>query len=223
MGLATYADLLMAIASWHGRPADATITDNDDDFVTLAEMRIYSGYGDPGDPFYSPAVRTRLLETSADLTISVQTAAMPSDFLAPRRLYLNVNPVRQLDYLAPTDFWSRFMTSESGEPVAYTIEGSNFVFGPSPATTYTGKLLYWKKFAALSSGVNALFTAAPNLWLWASCFEAAVFLDDPEAMSKFHSLYMVAAKGVNATDRTARYGGAPLMIRTDTSNPPQVA
>ncbi len=223
MSLATYVDLLTGIAAWYGTPGDLVITDNDDDFVTLAESRIYNGYGEPGDPFYSPAVRTRLMEASTDLTISAQTAAMPSDFLAPRRLYLNSNPIVVMDFLASTDFWSRFMASESGQPVAYTIEGSDFVFGPSPATTYTGKLLYWKKFAALSTAVNGLFTAAPDLWLWGSCLLAAVFKDDPEAMSRFHALYMGTAKGLNASDRAAKYGGAPLMMRSDTGNPPAIA
>ena len=222
MTLATYADLTTAIASWYGTPGDTIITTNAADFVTLAESRIYNGYGEPGDPFYSPAVRTRLMETSSDLTISSQTVAAPTDLLAPRRLYLNSNPIRMLDYLAPNDFWARFLSGETGVPMAYTIEGTDFKFGPTPDSTYTGKLLYWKTFAALSSSINALFTAAPNLWLWASCFEAAVFKDDPEGMSRFHSLYMGTAKGLNASDRAARYGGAPLMIRSDTSNPPQV-
>lgn len=34
-------------------------------------------------------------------------------------------------------------TTETGKPVFYTMDGSNFKFGPRPDTTYTGKLLYY--------------------------------------------------------------------------------
>ena len=62
MALATYNDLLSAVANWLNRSGDTAITGNDDDLVTLCESRIHLGYGSPGDAFYSPALRTRQME-----------------------------------------------------------------------------------------------------------------------------------------------------------------
>jgi len=219
MALTTYAELQTAIANWLGRPGDTVVTDNDDDWITLAEQRIYYGSGEPGDPIHSPAVRCRLMETAADIAIDAQEESLPAGWLGARRVYINTDPIKALQFMPPTDFWNRWLGSVSGEPDAFTIEGDSIFFGPTPDGAYTVKTRFWTKFSALSGAVNALFTAAPNLWLYGSLIEAAIYGVAPRGMSPDQAtahwcrLLRATAQGLNAADQIDRFGGAPLVVR----------
>lgn len=70
MAITTYAELLTAIGNYED-DTSSIVTDRDDEWVTLAEQRIHYGYGEPGQPFYSPALRVRAMEQS--FTIRVET------------------------------------------------------------------------------------------------------------------------------------------------------
>ncbi len=73
MALATYTDLQNSVANWLARAGDAVITTTAPDFITLCEARINYGSGDPLDQdqsFYTRPLRTRDMETSAELVIT---------------------------------------------------------------------------------------------------------------------------------------------------------
>jgi hypothetical protein len=203
MALATYQNVVDAVRDWLARPNDTTLlTDTRiDDFIVMAEADIYDG------------LRVRDMETAADLTVSAQTAALPTGYLETRRLYLDGSPLLTVDYMAPSQFWSEFRVATPGRPRAYTIEGANLVFGPAPDATYTGKHLYYRRFPTLSSATNALFTARPNLWVYGALRHAALFVGADERKPVWDNAF-VEEMGLaqRASDRGA-YSGAPLVIR----------
>ena len=167
MSISTYAELQTAVANWLARD---DLTARVPEFISLAEDRI------------AHDLRIRAMETSADITISAQTAALPTGFLQQRRLYLNADNARNLQYLTPDNFWTKWASVSSGEPEVFTIEGENFVFGPAPDSTYTGKCLYYKRFDALSddADTNWILTNARGLYLYGALLEAAPFIrNDP--------------------------------------------
>lgn len=203
MALATYADLTAAVRDWLARTNDTvTLTDaRVADFVTLAEEDIYE------------RLRVREMETTGDLTINAQTVAIPSGLVGVRRLYLATDPYVELEFMAPPDFWGRFADNINGRPWGFTQEGDNFVFGPSPDATYTGKLLYWKRLAALSGATNSLFTSRPSLWLYGALAHAAAFTRDAEEEAMWKGRFAETLARAERSNELARYGGAPLMMR----------
>ena len=58
-------------------------------FINLAEARLRED------------LRVREMESTVDVTISAQTAALPSGYIGLRRFYLNTSPTVLLTYLTP--------------------------------------------------------------------------------------------------------------------------
>lgn len=202
MSIDNYGELQTAISNYLQRD---DLTSRIPEFIALAEDRIAQ----------DERLRLRAMETSTDLTVNAQTVSLPTGFLAARRLYLSTNPIRVLDYLAPIDFWQRYLSTTAGTPYAYTIEGDNLVFGPSPDTTYTGKFLYHKRFTALSddADTNWIFSNARGLLLYASMLEASLYLEDDINAQKWSMLYDDAAERAMKANRKDRYPAGNLVAR----------
>ncbi len=203
MAITSYAELQAAVRDWLGRANDTVyLTDTRvADAIRLAEVDIYE------------RLRVREMEASADLTINAQSIAITTDLIGVRRLYITSDPFVELEFMAPPQFWGTFAANITGRPRAFTMEGDNFVFGPAPDATYTGKLLYWKRLAALSSATNNLFTRQPDLWLYGALAHACVFTQDDERLATFKSAFVDAIARADLSNERARHGGAPLMMR----------
>ena len=201
MSITNYSELKSAIANWLDQ---SDLTSRIPEFIKLAEDRI------------AQTLRIRAMEASADVTVSAQTAALPTSFLAQRRLYLS-HDRKRLDYFPPEDFWDRYGASETGAPAIYTIEGDNYVFGPAPDTSYTAKSLYYKRLTALSgdTDTNWIFTNAVGLLLYGSLLEACLFLEDEAGTLKYSTLFDDLAERVKSMDKMDRFPAGSLVMRSD--------
>lgn len=202
MAITTFATLKTAIQNWLGDTA--TLTSRVDEFVSLAEDDI------------NMDLRVREMEASSDLTISAQTVALPTRFAQAKRIYISGSPVKPLIYYPPQDFWSRYLSTDGGEPKAFTIEGENFVFGPVPGTSYTGKLLYYQKLAAFSADAdtNTVLTTKRGLYLYGSLKHASLYLEDSAKAAYWAGLYNEVLDKAHRADSKDRHGGAPLQARS---------
>lgn len=216
MTIATYADLKSQVATFLNR---SNLTTQIPTLVQLAETRI--AYGSREGALQCEPLRIRSMETSADVTISAQTAALPTGYLQSRRLYLNSNPVAELNYVVPDVFWKLYAWQGSAQPTHFTVEGENFVFGPTPDSTYTGKSLYYKKFTPLSADLdtNWLLTNAPAVYLHGTLMEAYRFVRNMEKAMDEHSAFIGAVNALNLSDKADRYSGSPWQAVSDTGNP----
>lgn len=217
MAIATYADLKAAVANYLNR---ANLTARVPEFIAAAERRI--AYGDRSNPSVPvEPLRIRAMETSADVAISGQTAALPSGYLQSRRFYINTNPIGELGYIVPDLFWKTYISSDTGQPRRFTVEGENFVFGPIPDGSYTGKVLYYQKFTALSADgdTNWLLTNAPNIYLDGALTEAYAFTRQNDEMVKRGAMFSGGINALNLSDKSDRYSGSPWQAFTDTGNP----
>jgi hypothetical protein len=163
MAISTYAELLTAIANWTDR---SDLSSRASEFVSICEAKV------------NRKLRVRETQAEADVTLvaGTRTAALPSDFGEVRRVYLNTNPIKRLDFMSSLDYWDRYTGTNTGRPVVFTIEGSNLVFGPTPDSGYTAKLLYYRQLPALSSSAHGVFTSNPDLYLYGSLVAAEPFL-----------------------------------------------
>ncbi len=211
MSITNLGELKSAIANWTTR---SNLTARIPEFVTIAEGYISYGIMSPNKRWAVEPLRVRAMETSADISIVNQTAALPEGYLAARRFYLDGAEKRQLDFLPPTDFWSRQIASDAGTPYAYTIEGENFVFAPVGAAT--GKLLYYKKPTPLvsDSDTNWLLTSNPGVYLFAALYEAFSYAEGGQQESDAYLIkFSSIINALNAADNQDRYSGAILQMR----------
>lgn len=202
MALNTYAALQSAVADYLARD---DLTAQIPDFITLNESRM------------NKALRTRHQETSnASFSIDAATEALPTDFLEARTFIIQGSPNVVLEYLSASDLESMY-TSGSGKPQHYTVIGSNFKFGPSPDSTYTGTLVYYAKIPALSVSNTSNWVLAnyPDLYLYGTLIEAAPFIMNDERIQIWMGLYDRAIAGLQQSDERARWNGAPLTQRVN--------
>jgi len=201
MAIGQYSELKTAVANWLTR---SDLTARIPEFITLAE------------DYVAQEFRIRAMETSSDLTISSQTTALPTRYLETIRLYIDGDPVQRLGYMKPLDFWERWASARTGKPQFFTIEGENYVFGPAPDSTYTGKCLFYQRFAAMSedSDTNWILENARGLYLYRALLEASPFIgDDPRTLT-WATLWDDLADKVKKADKTDRTSGDAKISRT---------
>ena len=194
MAISNFGELRQAVRDWLSRQSTSDITDAQiNTMISMAEDRIAE----------TPELWTHTLETTEDLTVNGQRIAKPTGYLSTRRLYLDGDPVIPLTFLDPRNFFARFLATATAEPEAFTVEGSEIVFGPAPDTTYTGKHLFWKRLTAFSddSDTNNLLTEHRGVYLYASLLEAAIFLEDDARALTFATLFDDQVDRVEKSDR----------------------
>ena len=218
MAIANYTDLKTAMSNWSAR-SGTSVTDRHDEFIVLAEDRLFHGDESIG----LQPLRIRAMEANDDLTISSQETSLPTGFLEARRFYLNTSAKEPMPYYPPERFWESVAGAQAstGMPVIYTIEGNNLVVAPSPDTSYTGKLLSFKKLDGLTdtNATNWLITNSPATYLAAVMLELAVFTKDRDETMYYQRQLAGRVNGLNTQDKRSRYGGSILNIKTDRSAP----
>ena len=201
MAIDNFGELKTAVANWAERDDD---TARIPEFVSLAEDSI------------GQELRVRAMETTTDLTVSSQETALPTGFVQQRRLYRD-NEASRLEYFPPEDFWIRNAKSETGTPKLYTIEGDNLVVGPAPDVSQTFKLLFYKKFTALSddSDTNWIFTNARGLYLFGTLIELSMYHEDEVGAIKWSVRWDNLLEKVHAADKLDRFPLGSLQMRSD--------
>lgn len=181
MALATYSDLQTAIAEWMGRPGDALVVARAPDFIALFEA------------WFKQKYRFRRMLKTAPLTITTETVALPTDFLAVRNILLNTAATEDMQH-AGLDWIRRYYDANtSGQPKFFNVGGSTLLFAPAPDGTYTATLEYYA-FASLSAGAtsNWLLANYPHVYLRGALREAHGWAADRESMGIANAALMEA-------------------------------
>ena len=210
MAVSTYTELKASIANWLNR---SDLSDEiADDFIKLTESDL------------NAKLRIRQMEQIDTVTINAETVTVPTGFIGVRSFYiLQSSNKYPLEYMTPHNMFETKGGSSSGRPRIYTIEADNeteqFRFAPSPDTSYTGYLSYYKAIAALSdsNASNYILSTHPNIYLYGSLYHAANFLGgmDPDQKQNWLQMYIAALERCENNDKQDSYGGAPVTQRTD--------
>lgn len=195
----TYTTLLAEVASYLAR-SDLTATIPT--FVQLGQARI------------NRDVRAREMESkNATFSITGEYVALPTDFLQVKHFYLNTTARQALE---PADAGTMTEYTTTGQPLHFSVEGTNFRFSPIPNATYTATLIYYAKPATLvttSAETNTLFpTVAPDLYLYASLLEAESFIQNDPRLATWAQAYERGVGALNSATKGSKHGG-PLMTR----------
>ena len=205
----TYDELKTNIASFLNR---SDLTTQIPDFIALAEAD------------FNAKLRIRQMEQIDTITIDAESVSVPTGFISVRSLYILLSSNKYvLEYITPHNMFEVKAGSTAGRPRVYTIESDNETeslrFGPSPDTSYTGYLSYYKSFGALSDSntTNYILNKHPGIYLYGSLYHAANFLGgiDPNQVQQWLQMYISAMERCENNDRQDSYGGAPVTQRTD--------
>jgi len=143
-------------------------------------------------------------------------APLPSRYRGARRMFLDGDPRRRLNYHPPQDFWQQSAVNDSGSPRIFTVEGDSLIFAPDSGSSKFVRLLYYRRPVALSgSAVSRLFTENPDLYLYASLQAAAPFDRDDGRAILFAAALAQIKTDMEREDRDDRFSGAPLEARSD--------
>src|SRR3990167_854808 len=160
MAITTYSEIKTAVATWLARDdlANPIV-----DFVTLFEAAA------------NRRLRVRQMEASADLTPASGEVALPSDYLAWRRVTWTGSTRVELEYAGPSWLQAAYPDTPAGTPKYFTIEGSTLLIRPTSTTDL--EFLYYQKIPVLSdtNTTNWLLTAHPDLYLFGALTEARLF------------------------------------------------
>ena len=100
MSVSNYGELKTAVANWLER---SDLTSRIPEFIAFGEDRIGTD------------LRVRAMETSADVTISGQTVALPARYLGTQSIHMDTD-ARRLEFLPRQRFWLADGSDTIGEP-----------------------------------------------------------------------------------------------------------
>ena len=203
MALNNYSNLQTSIANFLARD---DLTTEIVDFIALTEAD------------FNRRLRIRAMENSSSFTIDSETETLPTGFLQARSFVIPTNPKTALQFMTPFHQAETQGSSETGKPRAYSIEGTNFRFSPTPDASYTATLVFYKAFDALSASVatNHILTNHPDVYLYGALYFASTFIRgmDGQTVGQFKAQYESALQQVEMADEKDKYNATPLVQRT---------
>lgn len=199
MAITTYAELQTAVGNWLHR---GDLTSIIPDLIRLGELRIFR------------EVRCRVMETALNSTIASGVVAVPSDYLDLKFAYVDATPTSPLQRVAVSQIYEHYPNrSASGKPVMIGREGSNFIFGPYPDSTYTIKGIYYAEPTSVQTSANALFVANPDLYLFAALCEAVPYLKNDDRTVLWEQKYLSVKSQIENEDAQEYGSGGGLTVR----------
>lgn len=193
MSIIDYASLQTAVAGWLGR---TDLTTRITDCISLFEA------------FANRALRVRQMELTTTLTPVNGSVALPSDYLAWRRLTWTGATRRELEFVHPSYLQAAFPTTPQDIPRYFTIEGANIEIRPFNATAL--EFDYYQKIPALSASTttNWLLTAHPDLYLFGTLTEAEMSTVNDERAGSWKSRRDEVVDQIAWLDKKTRGPGA---------------
>lgn len=202
MALSNYSELITSISDWAAR-TDTTITNLADDFLDIAESKIYR------------KLRVRDMEKRSRATLTAFNAdtnpnglylALPDDYLEMRSMTIiraNAQDY-EINFMPPAQMQE---LDGVGYPSFYTIT-SEIVFNKRAVEDLTIESHYYKKLTALSNSntTNWLLTNAPEVLLDGALWALNKYLKDFEEASIYFNQMIDGVERLNVEDKMGRYG-----------------
>jgi len=200
MALSTYSELQTTVANYLNRDDLTTLIPT---FITLTENRLNREL----------RVRANMVRATTTTTAGQAFYDLPSDLIELRNItYDSDSQSHALRYLSPESVSREYGTVLSGQPRAYTNLGNDLKLTPTPDAAYTISINYYSQLRSLSDSVatNDVLAEYPSLYLFGSCLEGAIYLNDTEQTNRFGSVFQKALDDVQRAEEAARYSGTVM-------------
>lgn len=207
MSIDTFTNLKTAIEKWVDRDdLTAAAPDNfAEEFIVLAESR------------HKRDIRIKQMITRAPITIATRQVAFPTGHLETINLRLLTTPVTILTYMNLHEL-NRVRQEGTGTPEFFT-ETSEFEFDVSPASSFSGEIIYYQSETALSASnaTNEILDRAPDAYLYGALVASAPFLLDDARVQVWDRMYTDVVNGLKRVDLKSKPG--PLISRVAGATP----
>jgi len=181
---------------------DDGISDAADNWIALAEAKIYRW------------LRVSDMETAFSEAIASGVVNVPSDFKSWQSVWLDTNPIQELEERSPAWIRSRYSDRSAGsKPLYIGKSASTFIFGPYPDSNYTVAGVYYKSLTALSTSneTNILTTDYPDLLMYAALRHSAPYLGEDPRVTLWDGEYERLKNEIETEERNRRYGQRKAM------------
>lgn len=204
MTISNYTELQTAVSSWSKRTVDEVV-----DFITLAERRINS------------KLNSRMAEVEATLTATIDSRyiALPTLYIHPLALWRDYPTGSKTEIIYATAEVMGSTSSSSGLPNFYTIDGANIAFEIPNLAAYDYILRYKKQYNIAASTTNDILTNYPDVYLFGSLVESAMFARDFDMMDRWDARFQEAlensiiSESQNKANATLFFDGALVRDR----------
>jgi hypothetical protein len=201
MAISNYSELKASIADFLNRDDLASVTG---DFIALAEAQM------------GREIRHHKMIERAEGEVDTRFSQVPADWLESIRFHVNDDKSSEIELISLAEMLKfRNENSATGKPKYYAIVGESFEVYPTPDTTYSTELMYYKPIPALSDSntTNWLLTSNPDAYLYGSLMQSAPYLKDDQRMQVWSVLYSNAVQSINTESRRIRSGGSGLKLK----------
>lgn len=205
MAISTFNELKTAVLEWSD--AEGQIEDKLDEFVSMATHSF--NYGAPG----VPALRTRQMVTTTDLTPTASVCTLPTDYLQYRRVVEKASIRRELSYITPSSVEDMYADRGSRLSNHFTIIGSTLRMFPLSSNAI--ELTYFQKIPELTDAAptNWLLTAHPSIYLQATLMQVGIFMRHDDLTARSAQFISSLIPGLQSADVMANYAYAPSRPR----------
>lgn len=202
MAISTYTELKAAVADFLNRDDLTSAIPN---FITLSEAQ------------FKREIRHHKQMTRAEGEIDTRFSAVPSDWVQSIRFHVNDEKSSEIQLISLAEMlkYRNESSDRQGKPQYYAVVGENFEVYPTPDTTYSTELMYYKTIPALSdsNASNWVLADHPDLYLYGALVQSAPYLKDDARMQTWTVLYSTALNSINAESQRVRSAGSGLKLK----------
>lgn len=172
--------------------------------ISAGEQRIYR------------ELRSSTQEASLSITTTNNLAPLPSDFLEMKGAPYLGNNKATANFMPWQQLQDRIQLTQATftqSPYWYSFQSDQMLFYPlqPDGTVVIGT--YYMRFADISTGLNALFTRHPDVFLYASLAECAPFLGEMTRLPIWEKKYTDLIEAANEQERRRITRGSKLQTR----------
>lgn len=211
-----YTSLQAAAVEYLARDQDTTLIARVPTFIQLFEAKA-------NRQLFVRQMEQRSSATIDSTITDSEFILLPSDFQSMRRVRLSsVTGKPHLDFMSGTqlDEYRLSIGNQVGQPLRFTIFGSEIEIAPTPDQNYTIEMVYRQNIPALANNSsNWLLTLAPDLYLYGALLESAPYIKEDDRLQVWGAGFTAAMDGLNKLGITSTFNAAPIAMRASGPTP----
>jgi hypothetical protein len=199
----TYTLLAATVARWLNREGFTTLTDEVEDFIAMGQRRIHR-----------ECDLNAMKVVDAAFVIDAQAMAVPAGYLRTKTLTIQSGTN---NFEVTGGSHKQVMKyGTSARPQHYSTIDTDFYFGPPPDQSYTAQLVYFKGLDIVSTttATNWITTNIPELLLFATLLEAAMFLKDDARAAMWEARFKDTKNQLETSEARQDKESGSLQVRT---------